>query len=153
MLVKGVHATRRSKRQWCFWSELACGNARLLSRPAFRRPTAARGDRAFSGDETDVLLFDEPTSALDPELVGEVRCWRSEAAGDDGMTMVVVRTNGFCSRRGRSSHFMDAALSLSRARRATCCPARSRTGPRPSSPVCWLTLRTVARNMDVRSEE
>ena len=46
------------------------------------------------------MLFDEPTSALDPEMISEVLDVIVDLA-NEGMTMVVVTRNGFCSKSSR----------------------------------------------------
>jgi general L-amino acid transport system ATP-binding protein len=43
-----------------------------ISRPALRRPAAARRHRPLALHEPAIMLFDEPTSALDPEMIKEV---------------------------------------------------------------------------------
>ena len=46
-----------------------------------------------------VMLFDEPTSALDPEMINEVL--DVMAAGQEGMTMIVVTHEMGFARQGR----------------------------------------------------
>ena len=111
--------------------------ARRVPRPAVRRATAARRDRAGARDAPALMLLDEVTSALDPELVAEVLNVIRELAAS-GMTMLIATHEMGFAKRHREPRVLPR-----RGRDPRGGASAARSSPRPKNPRTQQFLQRI----------